>query len=320
MKNLLFLLVVVLFISCAPTGDNKPSSQGAPYEIIVVADHTVWDGAAGEAIRAMLQQRVPMVNREEPQFDVLRVLPAGFKNLVTRHPNILIVRIDPTVAEPLLGMNENVYAAPQAVLTLSAPDEESLVQLINDQRENIMLVLEAAHRMRDVSTAQTHTPKEIATVIEQKFGITLATYPGYVVAGEKEDFLWLRYEMPTASQGIVVYTYPFESSMDLTEQNILKRRDEFVANIPGEVAGSHMATNTEMHEMTYKTIHGRPWVEVRGFWRVQGDYMGGPFVSYSTLDMERSRIVVIDFYVYSPQLKQRNFIRQLEHLIYTAKI
>ena len=31
-------------------------------------------------------------------------------------------------------------------------------------------------------------------------------------------------------------------------------------------------------------MEGRLWCELRGFWDVHGDFMGGPFVSYTTVD------------------------------------
>ena len=44
--------------------------------------------------------------------------------------------------------------------------------------------------------------------------------------------------------------------------------------------------------------------------------MGGPFVSYSTVDQATGRILTLDCYVYSPKLHKRNFVRGVEHLLY----
>lgn len=63
-------------------------------------------------------------------------------------------------------------------------------------------------------------------------------------------------------------------------------------------------------------ISDRTWAELRGFWDVENDFMGGPFVSYSTLDEATGRVLTIDGYVYSPKLDKRNFMREVEHLVY----
>ena len=63
-------------------------------------------------------------------------------------------------------------------------------------------------------------------------------------------------------------------------------------------------------------MQGRLWVELRGFWDVAGDYMGGPFVSYSTVDLKTNRVFTIDCYIFSPKAHKRNFMRGVEHLLY----
>jgi hypothetical protein len=63
-------------------------------------------------------------------------------------------------------------------------------------------------------------------------------------------------------------------------------------------------------------INGCDWVELRGFWEVEGDFMGGPFVSYTTLDKATNKLITIDCYLFSPKDEKRNLLRSLEHLIY----
>ena len=68
-------------------------------------------------------------------------------------------------------------------------------------------------------------------------------------------------------------------------------------------------------------LEGRLWCEMRGFWDVHGDFMGGPFVSFSTVDTATNRVFTLDCYVYAPDLnkpRKRNYLRGLEHLLYTV--
>ncbi len=324
-KHLAILAAAALLVAgCGGDGDYKSEAQGAPYEIIVVADHDVWDGPAGDTLRSIFYRQFPMINRQETSYDVLRVLPEGFNNLVTRHRNIFMTQIDPSLTEASLGAAPDTWARPQTVLKASAPDLASLTRLLADHREDIMLVLESAEKDRDVADARSHTPPQIAEKIREKFGFEMSTGPGYTVRGESDDFLWLSYEMPTSSQGIVIYTYPFSGVHDFNRDDLIARRNEFVRRIPAENPGSHMATNPEqgLAEVVYKTIGGRPWAEMLGFWDTVGDFMGGPYRNFSTIDVANQRVIAIDFYVYSPdpRLSQRNYIKQLEHFIYTVNI
>ncbi len=324
MKRIVFVCLLAL-VACGGGAGNgkrpeyKPNAQGAAYELVVVADHKEWDGPVGDTLRAMLGARFPMVNREEPMFTVLRVLPEGFKRLVPRHRNILILKTNTAAVEPTLEMVNDIYAAPQVVITVTASDEASMLNLLGERANDIMLVLENAEQQRDVADAKSHTPPAITELVRSKFGIEMSMGPGYMVRNDADNFLWLSYELPTASQGIVIYSYPFEGSTDLQKESLLRRRNQFVGLIPGENPGSHMSTNADYTELTYKKINDRQWAEMRGFWDVEGDFMGGPYTNYSTLDADNGRIISIDFYVYSPdpRLSQRNYVKQLEHYLYT---
>ncbi len=196
-----------------------------------------------------------------------------------------------------------------------------MLELINTERENIMLLLEHAERERDVANANGFTPKGIAALIKEKFGFEMGVGSGFTVRSQSDNFLWLSYEMPTASQGVIIYDYPFSGLKDFDRENLLLRRDEFVSRIPGENPGSHMITNHEYIDLVYKKIDDRRWSEMHGFWDVKGDFMGGPFVNYSTLDAANQRVVAIDFYIYAPnpRAKQRNYKKQLEHYLYTVR-
>ncbi|MDR1671443.1 MAG: DUF4837 family protein [Alistipes sp.] len=321
----LTLTTLTLTTGCGGESTFKPTAQGAPYEIVVVADHGVWDGPAGDTLRGMFHRQFPHINRQETLFDMLRVLPGKFKNLIARHRNVLQVMVDPSATGPSLTVAHDAYAQPQIVLRATAPDEASLIQLISSSRDEIMLAFENAEKDRDVAAATGHTPEAIATLIKERFGFTMSTGPGYVVQKmekESDDFLWLRYEMPTADQGIIIYTYPFSGVRDFDRENLLARRNEFVSRIPAEAPGSYMITVEEVNDVAYKKINGRPWAQMSGLWDVSGDFMGGPYRNFSTLDAANQRVIAIDFYVFSPdpRLSQRNYIKQLEHFIYTVDI
>ena len=66
-----------------------------------------------------------------------------------------------------------------------------------------------------------------------------------------------------------------------------------------------------------KLENGRDAMEIRGLWRVEGNYMGGPFVSVSTLDTVNRRIVTAEVFLYAPNKYKRNLLRRLEANLYT---
>ena len=58
-------------------------------------------------------------------------------------------------------------------------------------------------------------------------------------------------------------------------------------------------------------------IETRGLWKVENDFMGGPFVGYSFLNPQRSEIFTIIGYVYNPNKNKRDLLRQMESMIYS---
>jgi len=61
------------------------------------------------------------------------------------------------------------------------------------------------------------------------------------------------------------------------------------------------------------------YTELKGLWRLEGDFMGGPFISLSTVDTIRNRVVTVEGYVYAPKNDKRNFLRQTEAILYTLE-
>ena len=158
--------------------------------------------------------------------------------------------------------------------------------------------------------------------IRDMFGFSIDLPRGYTSRGTSGDSLLVTsFEYPTATQGIAIYSYPYKGKSDFELENLVAQRNNFVKNIPGPSGKSYMTTVEEYEpEVTYKRIGGRFWAEMRGFWNLKGgDFMGGPMLSWSTLDTKTNRVVCIDCYVFSPKHGQRDLVRGLEHLIFSVK-
>ena len=263
---------------------------------------------------------IPYLNQTEPLFDVLRVTERGFTGMVADHRNILKIVEDPSLAATNIAVQYDVTAEPQIVLTLQGPDDKALTDYLSEHRESLVQVLEKAERDRAVKFAEAFSEQRVAKAIKSTFGVDMTVPKGYVLAADEKDFLWARYEYPTASQGFFIYSYPYRGKESLSPGALLAARNEFAARIPGPSDGSYMTTS-EAFEPDYRMfrMEGRLWCELRGFWDVHGDFMGGPFVSYTTVDTATGRVLTIDCYVYSPKNHKRNYVRGVEHLLYLLK-
>lgn len=299
-----------------------PGSHGAAFDVIVVANHSAWDGVLGDSVRSVMRAPVPMINSYEPQFYLIRSTPQAHSVHLRRHRNTIVLDISPEHAEPRMVTENNRFAAPQIIVYVQGPNQAALARYVGEHGHYLRQIFAIAERDRFLALAHRSPAVQLQTLVQEKFGFEMSIPQGFTLANNLDNFLWLRQEYPQSSQGIVIYTYPHSGPEDFTLEALMARRNGFVGLIPGEVAGSYMTTYPDLGpEISSFGIRGRQWIEMRGFWDVHGDFMGGPFVSYTTLDAPRNRIVTLDFYVYSPDPKKpkRNLLRQLESKVHGVR-
>ncbi|UKI39959.1 MAG: DUF4837 family protein [Alistipes putredinis] len=248
------LATMFLFTGCSDKSSrqHKVQSQGAAYEVIVVCSGATWDGQAGDTLRSIMLRPVDMLNQKEPQFDVLRFSPDGFTGLTQRHRNILVLNVGEKYEEPSIRTVTDVYASPQLIVQIDAPSQAAMTALLDTSRNDIVRYFETAERLRDTENAVRFGEKAIDKVIGETFGISLNIPSGYKIRNAQQDFMWISYEMPTSSQGIIIYAYPYTGKQDFTEKNIIARRNEFVKRIPGPSEGSYMTTVEDAATIEYK--------------------------------------------------------------------
>lgn len=296
---------------------KRNSAQGAPYEVVAVCTQPQWESPLGDTLRVILRAQDPYLNSAEPLFSLFQVTPRNLTKIVSDHRNRIDIDIDPRYEQAVAEVAYDVTASPQILVTLKAPSEAVLTDYLSENRESLVQLFEKTERDRDVNYARNYNEKFIGEQIENTFGIRMNVPKGYVLAKQTADFMWIRYEYPSASKGFMLYSYPYEGKMSLSDGELQAKRLKFAREIPGPSEGSYMTTSPVFPpQYRMVKIGDRTWAELRGFWDVENDFMGGPFVSYSTVDEASGRVLTIDGYIYSPKLDKRNFMREVEHLVY----
>ncbi len=142
---------------------------------------------------------------------------------------------------------------------------------------------------------------------------------GYRVRKKTDDFIWISDDKQYTTQGVFVYKYPASENENFTEQNIISHRNKFLKeNVPGMFDNTYMITNEiAAPETKFVRFRGRQFAETRGLWEVFGDFMGGPFVSHSFYSRDGKDIIVLDGFVYAPKYDKRQYLRQVEAILYS---
>jgi hypothetical protein len=295
---------------------------GKAGELVVVISDDAWNDLPGSTIRQSLAQQHLALPQDEPIFYLIRVPAEGFKSIFRTTRNILQTRISSNLDNFGVTFQENLWATPQAIVTIQAKNEEDFKNLFLEHEGKIISYFLKAERDRLTMNYDRYYERGVFNYLSENFGFTLKAAPGFQIAEQKKNFVWIRYETPEISQGIIIYTFPYVSDSAFTMNYQLKVRDSILrANVPGPAAGSYMATETRIDQVYNVRPHnGNYATEMRGLWRLMNDFMGGPYVSLAELDLENQRVIVAFGYVYAPSKDKRNLLRQLEAMIYSLKL
>jgi hypothetical protein len=61
--------------------------------------------------------------------------------------------------------------------------------------------------------------------------------------------------------------------------------------------------------------------EIRGLWKIlNGEAMGGPYVSHTRLDQVNGRVITAEVFLYAAGQKKRTALRQSEAILYTLQL
>jgi hypothetical protein len=163
--------------------------------------------------------------------------------------------------------------------------------------------------------------KKVGDRIGKKFGVELIFPKGFTLDMDTTDFAWIANDSPTTSQSVLIFSYK-RPQVDLTTPYLVAKRNEFTKRfVEGPNKGSYMTIESEMEPFRREIeVNKIKVIELRGLWRLEGDFMGGPFISFIIDDVKNDRVIHIDGFVYAPQFKKRDYIRQLEAILHSIKM
>ena len=316
-------ILTLLVVSCGSDSTTlRKNITGNAGELVVVISRDSWDGAPGKVIRETMAQPQIMLPQDEPLFNLVDVPHNGFKQIFKTTRNIIQTSISTNVDEEGIKFTDDVWAYPQATVQISAKSPESFVALFNENKDRIISYFLAAEKERNTMNYNRVYDKAVYNVLNQDFGLTMKVPPGFRIVKQTKDFMWVQFDTPEIFQGIVIYTYPFVSDSAFTVNYQLPIRDSLLkAHVEGPTEGSYMTTEKRIDQVFNVMKHnGNYAAEMRGLWRLKNDFMGGPYVALSELDLSNQRVINAFGFVYAPSKNKRNLLRQVEAMIYSLKL
>lgn len=322
--GILAFFIAIIFTACEFEQKTKKShSIGQSSEILVVTNNKEqWNSMIGDTISDYFYTEMRGMPQPEPMFTLVNIPQEAFNAGFKKNRNIFIVNIDPDLDKAQIETKKDLWAAPQRVIKLTAPDKKSFVETFEENKETFLELFLRVERERVVRAFKTAENNKTIQALKESFGIYLTLPNVYRIAKRTEDFMWIRKETLAFSQGLLIYEQDYTDTTIFDPRHIIKQRNKITRTyIPGPSDTTHMSVSTDFVPPVFSEVNlmGNYAVETRGLWEVEGDFMGGPFVSYTFVNEQTNKVITIDAYVYAPNEEKRDLLRQLEAIIYTLE-
>ena len=327
MKNTLTLSIIcmicIMLQSCMPKTTTKPLAHGNPGDLIVVMSDENWNAEAGDSIRAIFSDYCQGLAYEEPIMDVHQISYDKFTEINQLHRNVIFFERIAGQKNGTLTLEQDKYARKQVFVKITAANQTDFVKTLCENRDYLVRLFLTADRDRYISSFDNSRNNIGEKQLADTFNISISLPSVYRIDEFLHKFSWISYETKKTTHGIFVYKYPLTDTTNLSLEQIIAMRNEVLkTNVPGGREGSYMTTETKFDYPVMETImhNGTKTAVVHGLWKMHGDFMGGPFVSYSKIDEARQRVVCVEGFVYEPNAPVRDRIRNIEGIIYTYSL
>lgn len=340
-KYTLAALLSLILASCGDSGRTLSSATGSIYECLIVAPATTFTQAerdhiatyslgrtggaydidvtnAQSLIDAVMSEPMPCMPQAESYFKTTCVSPAQFDDFLKPTRNILMVDINPQRYTQVRAHYEtDIYSHPQALVRITAPDQSDLIPFWLENGEAIRAWFVSQEISRSMSFLRGGSNEKAREQLRKYCGVDMLIPSDYMLIKAEENLVWCCNNKGPMRKDIIVYREDYTDQSQMTLGMRIDQRDQVLgAQVSATVEGSHMGTELKYSAPQMSAI---PYgVEVRGLWKMlDGEAMGGPFVSHSIVDSLGTHIVTAETFVFAPGQKKRSALRQSEAILWT---
>ena len=343
-----FALLSIL-ASCTTSDEEKeylPTASGELAEIVVIADDQTTTDQFKAAVQEIFHQEIDgILPPSEPLFNVIVTSVGHFQGYFQRHHNLFILlsgdnldamqgiygeqnrtTVEELIAkDSVLGFNKkNLWSDHQNVFFITAESSSTLLQKMHTRRSDL-ISLALQHEAETGAYKVFDKPEEKDTFYQSRLnsrGYSIRLPHSYRIARSEQDFEWLRRSSSKYDYEILIHHLPYTAQDMFSSEGMLNIRDALTQReIPGEIEGSYQIVDRAFPPViSEENFKGRYAKCMKGWWKVQNDFMGGPFISYLIYDEKGQRVLLVDGFVYGPNEDKARPLRELETILKSLDI
>ena len=335
-RNLFFALCALMMMSCSNSNERLlTSATGSIYECLVVSQADV-----KEPVCSVMGADMYGLPQMESYFTVTHVPTSQFDDFLKSTRNILLVDINEHKYTHIkVTKNRDVWSKPQAMLRIQAPSKEAFLDYWQANGEAVREWFVREELARQIRFYRANTNKDARAklnrqgydlLIPEDYMLIMDTVlNGKTVNDQTVHVLWCCNNKGPMRKDIVVYSYPYTAQEQFGNEAIIAMRNNALGQlVTAQVEGSYMGTEfkhfppvTRQVPALRDSVGGFYAMETRGLWKIlNGEAMGGPFVSLTRLDQVNGRVVTAETFLFAAGQKKRNALRQAEAILYTLEM
>ena len=297
MRNLLFAFSFLFLLSCNEGRKTLPKSTGSGNEIVLVISDAIWNKYPSKAIKEIFTEDYPGLQQSESFFNVIKINPTDFSAIFKTHQNIIL--ISETQKQ---GSTKDLWARPQLVIGMQWNNEDNEKEFLKKCKKYRDIFYQSQlNRVAEKFTKKNQN-------IKNNFGIHVKIPSEYTIIIDSTNIFWATFNPQKSDliKQIMVF------NLDVNEINF----QENLINKIDSVLERALKGNGENN---FVQIEKRFPLEVsnntyRGLWKMNQEFMGGPFLMKIQKKNEGEVIVSIGI-VFAPGKPKKHFMIEMEALL-----
>ena len=334
-------LFVLALVGCGGTEGESTATQnraallpgkvGPSGEIVMVVSESDWNRGVGAAVDSIFREPVRVLPQYEPRFDVIRLDPEEFDRFWKPHRNLIVFDIADRVdtQTPDMRVARAQFAKGQIYAEVKAKNATAAAAMLLQPHRGPMLadLLEQEEAKRYAQVLALNRNVALEQQVLREHGLTAVLPKDARLLTSTGGFAWIERSLTRmkggrnhdVQMGIVMHRTPYNGPQDFSMESMLQRRDSLLADrLGGPAPGSFMTTEYRLapryEEVSFR---GGFAAKMRGLWKMEGDFMGGPWTAIAWVDEARGQLVTIDGYVYAPYFGKREYLREIESIVFS---
>ena len=311
-KMFLFALMALVMFGCGKNERLLTSATGSIYECLIVSNEHVKEAVCGTMGADMYG--LPQM---EAIFSVTHVPASQFDDFFKSTRNILLVDINANkYTQVTIKKSRDVWSKPQAMIRIQAPSDEAFLAYWNEHGEAVREWFVREELARQIRFYRANTNKDARAKLNKQ-GYDMLIPEDFVLVkhsavsiqhSDSVDVVWCCNNKGPMRRDVVVYSYPYTAQEQFSNEAIIGMRNAVLGQIvTAQVPGSHMGTEykhvppvSRSVQALRDTTGGFYAIETRGLWKIlDGEAMGGPFVSLTRLDQVNGRVVTAEAFLFA---------------------